>query len=84
MTVDGGSGDSLVAGIVAKYTVEILTSKFVLFSGLSLVTEKKVSDEQGGFRRGKNCVDQIFAIEMLERNTYTVVFIILLFIIILY
>ncbi len=28
------------------------------------VTEKKVSDEQGGFRRGKNCVDQIFVIKI--------------------
>ncbi len=29
------------------------------------VTEEKVSDEQGGFRRGKSCVDQIFVINML-------------------
>ncbi len=29
------------------------------------MTEKKVSDEQGGFRKGKSCVDQIFAIKML-------------------
>ncbi len=29
------------------------------------VTEEKVSDDQGGFRRGKSCVDQISAIKML-------------------
>ncbi len=29
------------------------------------MTEKKVSDEQGGFRKGKSYVDQIFAIKML-------------------
>ena len=29
------------------------------------VTEKRVSDEQEGFRRGKSCVDQIFAIKMV-------------------
>ncbi len=32
------------------------------------VTEKKVSDEQGDFRKGKSCVDQIFAIKMLVRE----------------
>ncbi len=32
---------------------------------LMQVTEEKVSDEQGGFRRGISCVDQIFAIKML-------------------
>ncbi len=28
-------------------------------------TEKKVSDEQGGFRGEKSCAGQIFAVEML-------------------
>ncbi len=28
------------------------------------ITEEKLSGEQGGFRRGKSCVDQIFAIKM--------------------
>ncbi len=33
------------------------------------VTAGKVSDEQGDFRRGKGCVDQLFAIKMLvEEN----------------
>ena len=29
-------------------------------------TEGQVSEEQGGFRKGKCCVDQIFAIKMIE------------------
>ncbi len=29
------------------------------------MTEKKVSNEQGSFRKGKICVNQIFAVEML-------------------
>ncbi len=32
----------------------------ILTERLMQVTEKKVSDEQGGFRKGKSCVDQIF------------------------
>ncbi len=37
----------------------------LLTERLMQVTEKKVSDEQGGFRKGKSCVDQIFVIKML-------------------
>ncbi len=37
----------------------------ILTERLMQVTEIKVSDEQGGFRKGKSCVDQIFAIKML-------------------
>ncbi len=37
----------------------------ILIKRLMQVTEKKVSDEQGGFRKGKTCVDQIFVIKML-------------------
>ncbi len=29
------------------------------------VTEKKVSEEQEGFRKGRGCVDQVFAMKML-------------------
>ena len=29
------------------------------------VTEGKVNKEQGGFRKGKGCVDQIFAIKIM-------------------
>ncbi len=29
------------------------------------VTDRKVSGEQGGFRKGKGCVDHIFAMKML-------------------
>ncbi len=32
----------------------------ILTKRLMQVTEKKVSDEQGGFRKGKSCMDQIF------------------------
>ncbi len=35
----------------------------ILTERLMQITEKKVGDEQGGFRRGKSCVDQIFAIK---------------------
>ncbi len=37
----------------------------ILTDRLMQVTEKKVSDEQGGFRKGKSCVDLIFAVKML-------------------
>ncbi len=30
-------------------------------------TEEKVSEEQGGFRKGRGCVDQIFTLNMTER-----------------
>ena len=36
----------------------------VLTERLMHVTEGKVSEEQGGFRTGKDCVDQIFAIKI--------------------
>ncbi len=29
------------------------------------VTERKVSEEQGGFKKGRGCVDQIFAVKRL-------------------
>lgn len=29
------------------------------------VTERKIGEEQGGFRKGRGCVDQIFAIKMM-------------------
>ncbi len=29
------------------------------------VIEEKISNEEGGFRKGKGCVDQIFAIKIL-------------------
>ncbi len=33
------------------------------------IAEGKVSEEQGGFRKGSGCVDQIFAMKMLvEEN----------------
>ncbi len=37
----------------------------ILTERLMQITEKKVNDEQRGFRKGKSCVDQIFAIKML-------------------
>ncbi len=37
----------------------------ILTERLIEVTEWKVSEEQGGFRKGKGCVDQIFAMKML-------------------
>ncbi len=32
------------------------------------VTEGKVSEEQGGFRKGRGCIDQIFAMKRLEEE----------------
>ena len=29
------------------------------------ITEGRISEEQGGFRRGRGCVDQIFTVKML-------------------
>ncbi len=40
----------------------------ILIERLMEVTEGKVSEEQGGFRKGKGCVDQIFALKMLVKE----------------
>ncbi len=37
----------------------------ILTERLMEVTEGKVSEEQGGFRKGRGCVDQIFVMKML-------------------
>ncbi len=37
----------------------------ILTERLTEVTEGKVSKEQGGFRKGRECVDQIFAMKMI-------------------
>ncbi len=37
----------------------------ILTERLMEVTEGKVSEEQGGFRKGRGCVDQVFAMKML-------------------
>lgn len=37
----------------------------VLNERLMQVKDEKVTDKQGGFRKGKECVDQIFAIKMI-------------------
>ncbi len=37
----------------------------ILTDRLMEVTEWKVSEEQGGFRNGRGCADQIFAMKML-------------------
>ncbi len=51
-------GISLLS-VPGKVYGRILTEKLVE------VTEGKVSEEQGGFRKGRGCVDQIFAMKML-------------------
>ncbi len=37
---------------------------------LKEVTEGKVSDEQGRFRKGRGCVDQIFAMKRLVEDFF--------------
>ncbi len=37
----------------------------VLTERLMQAAEKKVSDDQGGFRKEKGCVEEIFVIKML-------------------
>ena len=37
----------------------------VLTERLMEVTEGKVSEDQGGFKKGKGCIDQIFAIKIM-------------------
>ncbi len=37
----------------------------ILIERLMEVTERKVSAEQGGFRKGRGCIDQIFAMKRL-------------------
>ncbi len=31
-------------------------------------TEEKINEEQGGFRKGRRCVDQIFSFRMVVEN----------------
>ncbi len=37
----------------------------ILIERLMEVTEGKVSEEQGGFRKGRGCVDQLFAVKRI-------------------
>ena len=37
----------------------------VLTERLMEVTEGKINKEQGGFRKGKGCIGQIFAVKMM-------------------
>ncbi len=37
----------------------------ILYERMMKITDKSVGDEQVGFRRGRGCVDQIFAMNML-------------------
>ncbi len=37
----------------------------ILNKRMMKITDESVGDEQGGFRRGRGCVDQIFAVKML-------------------
>ncbi len=37
----------------------------ILTERLMEITERKVSEEQGGFRKGRGCIDQIFAMKRL-------------------
>ena len=37
---------------------------------LMQVTEKEVSDEQGGFRKEKSCMEKIFAVETLVEDCF--------------
>ncbi len=55
-TLTGGISPLCVSD---KINVRILNER------LMQLTEKKVGDEQGGFRRRKSCVDQILAFKML-------------------
>ncbi len=42
----------------------------ILTERLMEVTEGKVSEEQGGVRKGRGCVDQIFAMKRLVEEYY--------------
>ncbi len=37
----------------------------ILNERMMKITDKSVGDEQGGFRKGRECVDKIFALEIL-------------------
>ncbi len=37
----------------------------ILNERMMKITDKSVCDEQGGFRKGRGCVDQIFAVKIL-------------------
>ncbi len=37
----------------------------VIIERVQRLTEEKISEEQGGFRKGRGCVDQIFSFKMV-------------------
>ncbi len=39
----------------------------VIIERMQRLTEEKISEEQGGFRKGRGCVDQIFSFMDLEK-----------------
>ncbi len=50
----------------------------VIIERVQRLTEEKISEEQGGFRKGRGCVDQIFSFRMVvekilakEKKVYT-------------
>ncbi len=40
----------------------------ILNERMMKITDLSVGDEQGGFRKGRGCVDQIFAVKMLVKK----------------
>ncbi len=55
----------IIIGRISLLSVSGKVYGRVLTEKLTEVTEGKVSKEQGGFRKGKGCVAQIFAIKMI-------------------
>ncbi len=41
----------------------------ILNERMMKITDNSVGDEQGGFRKGRGCIDQIFAVKILVENT---------------
>ncbi len=39
----------------------------VIIERVQRLTEEELSEEQGGFRKGRGCVDQIFSLRMIEK-----------------
>ncbi len=54
--------------IVPLYKGKARERSVTTIGGMMKITDKSVGDEQGGFRRGRGCVDQIFAVKMLAEK----------------
>ncbi|MCP4268419.1 MAG: hypothetical protein GY777_23060 [Candidatus Brocadiaceae bacterium] len=53
---------------ISLYSIAEKVYGKIVIERVQMITESKVSQEQGGFRKGKGCIDQIFSLRMTVEN----------------